>query len=273
MIRIGTVWERTTEVIAGRASLLAWLAGLFLFAPGVLQAIMRLLAIGNPSSSMKLLAAIVGLAVVVFALWGTLAMIAMASDPSVDRREAIAQARGRLPAALGVMLVILVVTLVVVVLPLSFMVAGSIDMARLEQGAPALDAATAAKAGWLLIVMSIVALLVGARLLPLFAVVLLERRGLGAFARSFALTRGSTIRLIGLMLLYAVVALVLIWATTFVLGVTGRILFGQTGQAWTVLLVSIATGILTAGLSVLQSVFSAQFYLAARAHFDRRDDA
>ena len=41
MIRIGTVWERTTEVIAGRAALLAWLAGLFLFAPGVLQAIMR----------------------------------------------------------------------------------------------------------------------------------------------------------------------------------------------------------------------------------------
>lgn len=270
MIRIGTVWDRTTEVIAGRAGLLAWLAGVFLFAPGMLQAVLRVIAMTTPGASFKLLAGLVGLAVAVLALWGTLAMTAMASDPAVSRHDAIAIGRRRLPAAIAVLLVMMVVTFVVVLAPVAYVVAGSIDMAQLEHGMPmqALDGARVAALTPALFVLSLVALWAGARLLPLFAVVTNERRGLGAFARSFALTRGSTMKLIGLMLLYAIVAIVLLTAVTWVLGSVAQLIFGDEGQVWTILLLAAATGVVTAGLGVLQTTFSAQFYLAARERLD-----
>lgn len=37
---------------------------------------------------------------------------------------------------------------------------------------------------------------------------------------------------------------------------------------WSVLVLAIVTGIVTAGLSVLQAAFSAQFYIAARERLD-----
>lgn len=270
MIRIGAVWDRTTEVIAGRASLLAWLAGLFLFAPALLQAIMRAAAAGSPAASLKLLAFLVGLLVAVLAIWGTLAMTAMTSDPAVDRHEAIAIGRRRLPAGIAVLLVAAVVAFVVAVIPVIYFVAGSVDMARLEQGVSASSLNESASAGIapFLLVVSLIALWLSARLLPLFAVVTNEQRGLGAFARAFALTRGSTIKLIGLMLLYAIVAIVLLTAVTWVVGSLAQIVFGDDGRVWTMLLLAVATGIITAGFSVLQTTFSAQFYLAARERLD-----
>lgn len=270
MIRIGAVWDRTTEVIAGRASLLAWLAGLFLFAPSMLQAIMRAAAGESPMGSLKLLAFVVGLVVAVLAIWGTLAMTAMTSDPAVDRHDAIAIGRRRLPAGIAVLLVAVAATFVVVVVPLIYLIAGSVDVARLEQGvsASSLNASASAAVPSLLLVLSLAALWLSARLLPLFAVVTNERRGLGAFARSFALTRGSTLKLIGLMLLYAIVAIIVLTAITWVLGSVAQIVFGDGGRMWTMLLLALATGIATAGFSVLQTTFSTQFYLAARERLD-----
>ncbi|QKS01800.1 hypothetical protein F9288_20900 [Sphingomonas sp. CL5.1] len=269
MVRIGTVWDRTTEVIAGRLGMLAWLAGLFLFAPSVLQAIMRLMAMGSASGGMRLLAGLVGLAVAVLAIWGTLAMTAMASDPAVDRHEAIAIGRRRLPAGIAVLLVVVVATFVVVIAPLAWLMAGSVDMARLEQGAsPSFDPSRAAAAVPVLLALCAFMLWLSARLLPLFAVVTNERRGLGAFARAFALTHGSTMKLIGLILLYALVAIVLLTAVTWVLGSATQIAFGDEGRMWSVLVLAIVTGIVTAGLSVLQAAFSAQFYIAARERLD-----
>ena len=270
MVRIGTVWDRTTEVIAGRLGMLAWLAGLFLFAPSVLQAIMRVMALGSNSGGIRLLAGLVGLAVAVLAIWGTLAMTAMASDPAVDRHEAIAIGRRRLPAGIAVLLVAVVATCVLVIAPLAWLMAGSVDMAQLEQGmpSPSLDPSRAVAAIPVLLALCAFMLWLSARLLPLFAVITNERRGFGAFARAFALTRGSTMKLIGLILLYALVAIVLLTAVTWVLGSATQIVFGDEGRAWSALLLALVTGIIAAGLSVLQTTFSAQFYIAARERLD-----
>lgn len=268
MIRIGTVWDRTCEVIAGRAGLLAWLAGLFLFLPSLLQTILRFVAAsGGAGGGLRVLAALVGLAVLVLAIWGVLAMTAMASDPAVDRHQAIAIARRRLPAGIGVLLVAMLVTVIVVAVPMTWLLAGNVDMTKLQQGAPpVIDPSRAGSAMIGFLILAIAALWVSARLVPLFAVVTNERRGLGAFARAFALTRGSTLKLLGVMVLYAIVAVVLLTAVTWVFGSVGQIVFGRTGAF---LLVALATSVLTAGFSVVQAVFSAQFYGAAREQLDR----
>lgn len=267
MIRIGTVWDRTCAVIAGRAGLLAWLAGLFLFLPSLLQTILRFVAAsGGAGGGFKGLVALVGLAVAALAIWGVLAMTAMASDPAVDRHEAIALARRRLPAAIGLLLVAMLMTLIVVAVPMAWLLAGNVDMAKLQQGAqPVIDPARAGSALIGFLILGLLALWISARLIPLFAVIANERRGFGAFARAFALTRGSTLKLLGVTILYAVLAVVLLTAVTWVLGSVGQILLGRNGAF---LLVALATSVLTAGFSVIQTVFSAQFYVAAREQLD-----
>jgi len=268
MIRIGTVWDRTCAVIAGRIGLLAWLAGLFLFLPSLLQTILRFVAAsGGVQGGFRALVGLIGLAVVALAIWGVLAMTAMASDPAVDRHEAIAIGRRRLPAGIGVLLVAMLVTMIVIAVPMAWLLAGNVDMAKLQQGAPpVIDPSRAGSAMIGFLLLALVALWISARLVPLFAVVANERRGLGAFARAFALTRGSTLKLLGVMILYAIVAIVLLTAVTWVLGSVGQIVFGRTGAF---ILVALATSALTACFSVVQAVFSAQFYVAAREQLDQ----
>lgn len=272
MIRIGTIWDRTAEVIAGRGGIIAWLAGMFLFLPAVVQAVMRPVAGGAPSPGLALLAALLGLAVAALAIWGTLAITALASDPAVTRGEAIAIGQRRLPAAIGVLLCGMGIALVVSLVPIALIASSGFDFARAQRGLdqPHFDAARAAPAVLLLALLFIVALWASARLLPLFAVVVNERRGLRAFARAFALTRGFGLRLIGVLLLYGLLSVIVLTAATWVSGVVAGLVFGAGGALWTALVVALVGAGVTAGISVVQSVFGAQFYVATR---DRTDAA
>ena len=74
----------------------------------------------------------------------------------------------------------------------------------------------------------VVMLWVGVRLLLVNAVIVEERRTLGAIARSIAMTRGHTFVLIGLTLLYGIVSFVAVAAAQSVFGfVIGLILGGE----------------------------------------------
>ena len=110
----------------------------------------------------------------------------------------------------------------------------------------------------------------GAKLVPLLGVVVNERRGLGALRRSFALTRGSTLKLIGVLILYSIVLLVVLLAATSIVGLVVRLLVGADGAAWVAFAIAAVTAIITAIFSIIQAVFSGQFYLAAR---EARDPA
>jgi hypothetical protein len=106
---------------------------------------------------------------------------------------------------------------------------------------------------------------VSGRLMALYAVVIAERRGIGALGRAFSLTRGVGGRLFGVMLLYVIVSEVAQLATRTVFGSIFALIFGSDPG---ISIGSVLTAILVAAVGtiffVLAAVFGARLYLATR---------
>lgn len=262
MVRIGTVWDRTVEVLQGRSGILAAIAILYLFVPNVVSA-----AIGaflTPGIAGKLVIAIVNLAVVLLLIVGVLAITAVASDPAVDRAAADRAAWRHLGRALLVILAVVVVAAVAFGIPAVLIAAsgatmneatGQVDMSAASPGMAALGGLAGLVALAFLLWLS-------ARLVPLLAVIVNEGLGFAAVRRSLALTRGSAAKLIGVIILFGIVVMVVLMAATMVTGTVFGLLIGSTGTV--AFLVALVGAVVTAGATVLQSVFYARFYVAAR---------
>ncbi len=264
MISMGTVWDRTKAVIAGRLGILLSLALVFLFAPTVVQASVDAMAEthGQPGSGTAILSLMVSLLATV----GTLAITAVATDPNVDRPRAAALGIQRLGPAIGIVLLLTLAALLIVMPGVLLIVAAGLDVTRaqLGQAQANLNLGMAAAAGLYFILFFALMFWVTARFVPLLAVIVNERRGLGAIRRSFELTRGSTWKLIGVLILFGIVCLVAVVAATNVAGLITRLIVGPDHPGLVALAVAIATAALTALFGIIQSVFSGQFYLAAR---------
>lgn len=251
------VWERTVDVLRGRAAILFGIALVTLFLPAVVSAAAAGFLGDVPAA--RLLTNIVS---AVLMLFGMLAITAVASDPRVDRGTAYRLAANRLPAAIGVALVLLVAlsltfvpgTLALIAAGATVTATGMVEMQRAAAGPLALSAG-------LIIAAAALLLWLGARLAPLFAVVVNERRGLGAIRRAFALTRGAAARLIGVLILYAVLVMVLSVAVRSVVGVVLQLLLDSDGAV--LFGTSVALALVSAGATVVQNAFYAQFYAAA----------
>jgi len=115
-------------------------------------------------------------------------------------------------------------------------------------------------------VFALLGLVVLARLSPLYATIVVERRAAGAIGRAYGLTRGHTWKLVGALLLYFIVSTVSVLAAQSVFGLVFRLvdpLSGPFGFA------AIATAIVAAAVqtifAVLALVFCAELYRAATA--------
>jgi hypothetical protein len=270
MISMGMVWDRTTAVVAGRLGILVSIALLLLFVPPVVQAAID--AAAGSSQAMRWAGGIIAIIVFLAATWGALAITAVASDPAVDRGTALAIGGARMGPLLGI-IIALAIAAVLAMLPGGVLIgiAGfDVDRARLGLSQDNLNLGMFAAGFLYFLVLALACLWVGARLVPLLGVVVNERRGLRAIGRSFALSRGSTLKLIGVLILYSIVFAVVLLASSAVIGLIVRLVVGPEAPAAVVLAVALVTAAVTAGFSVLQSVFSAQFYLAAR---EARDPA
>lgn len=261
-VRMGTVWDRTVDVLQGRTAILAGLAALYVLLPNAVSG----LASAWAQSDMALKPVAVVISFINFALLvtGVLAITAIATDPTVDRRRATGAALARFGAAIGVIVVVLLVVALVFV-PAGVLLgmagvrmtaAGQPDFARANGGLLALGSLYSLAA-------LVLGLIVSAKLAPLLAVIVNERRGLGAVARAWQLTRGSTARLVGVILLYAVLLLVAMAAVSSVAGVIARLLLGADADVTVGAIVGIASAVVTALATVVQTVFYAQFYVAA----------
>lgn len=262
MVKMGNVWDRTMEVLNGRGGMLAGIAVLTLFVPGVISAAYA--AYATPGTATAAIGALLALATSVAALWGQLYVIAAASDPGTDRATARRGANGRLLPALLLALA-LVAIMLVALLPAAVLLAmAGFDFAALSQGAtqgtvapgPALLASLYA------IVVLIVMLFAGARLLPLYAVVLHERLGLGAIARSWRLTRRHTWRLVGVVLLFLIVLMIATSAAQSVGGLVFRIILGADARATVTFVAAVIAQAVSTALTLIAIVFSAQLYVA-----------
>ena len=275
MVRMGDVWDRTTDFLGEHLSAVLPIVLLGIFVP---------LSVGNSLSELWLtagssakVALTVGFVVIYLAVfWAYLALTAMAIDPALARRAGPV-GLGRLPAGVGAYLILALVILALTI-PLGVLLAASgIDVDALGRGEPM--GPVAPGIGWALLIylLLLFAAVVAAtaRLATMGAVVVAERRGAGAVVRAFRMTRGLTWKLIGVAILYGVVSNICAMAAKTVFGTVLRLFAGGEGA---LSVATVVTGIVVAAVSAafttLAAVFCAKLYvaLAARAPAELRLD-
>jgi hypothetical protein len=264
MVRMGSVWDSTAQVFAGRGAAITRVTMMTLFLPSVLQAA---LALARGETSRSLLDSLIGLAVAVITLLGSLAIVALASDPAVDERGGYRIAGETLLGGiaanllLGLALCLLVVPGVLLLARAGF----DFQAAMVDGPQPRLDAGAALWAVLYLLVWSVFVLWAIVRLAPLHAVIVNERRGASAIRRAFVLTRGLALRLFGVIILFLIVLAVVWSATTSVTGLAFRLALGPDQTMATGFVVALIDAAVTAGATALSAVFCARLYAAIRA--------
>jgi hypothetical protein len=274
MVRMSDVWDRASDVIARRSGILVSIALLFLWLPGLVRTVATVAVRGSATMASPgpataspggvLLLGLLGLAALVLALIGHLALVAVAGDPAIGRDAALRVARRRFWPYVGIMAIV-IAALTILSLPLLIAVA-RVYPALAAMGAGGLPQ-VGSGTGWFVLVYSValavLVLWVEARLIVVLTpIVVNERLGLGSIARAWALTRGLTWRIVGVLLLFAVVSLVAVLAVQGAVGVTLRLLLGGSQVGLVLFLTMAAVSLVGCVIAVVVAAFSAQLYLA-----------
>jgi hypothetical protein len=262
MVKIGTVWERTAEFLTDNLGALLPVSLLAYFVPFSIRGNFAYVSEGA-RLDFQLVLQLVGLGFAVLAVWGSLTIIAMVFD--TDPRNAGGVGVRRLPAALAVSVVLLLV-LMLFCAPIAWAFSAyGYDLGAVMQGAvPAIPAAV----GWPLalyaIAVATLTLWATARLVVLNPAIVAEKKWFGAVARSWGLTRGLTWPVIGVILLYALVSSVAVLATQLVFGSVFQLVAGSadSGLSLSRVLTSVMVAAVQTGFTMIVPVFTAQLYLA-----------
>lgn len=265
MVSMGTVWDRTAEFLSENLGTVLPVALGAIFVPAAISGSLSGLQHGATPG----LAAVLGLASLLLAIvtfWGQLAVTALALDPAIGR-GALNVATRRLPAALLVT-VALFVALFLLVIPAGIILALSgADLSASATGAmPQVPPAAVLWMVLYFLVLLPVGLWLGARLIVVAPAIVGEKAMFGAIPRSWSLTRGSAFRIVGVLILYAIVATVAYLAATTAFGaiitlIAGR---GEDGLSLAMVLTVIVGGAVSTAFTVLGTAFTAKLYLALR---------
>lgn len=267
MATMSTVWDRTTEFVGTNLAALAPIVLLGIFAPLALigNLVPLLGTVGVTGNT------IVGLLVLILSLasnWGAIAVTALALDPEAGRTVAIRTANHRFLPVVGINLVALI-ALFVLCLPgmIGFSLSG-VPMTQMGATAPSLDQVNGPMVLFgTLYTLALLPLLLWlvARLSVMNPAMVLERRGLGVFARSFTLTRGLALKVMGVILLYLIVSQVAGLAARMVAGAVFGLLLANDGPvSLAAILTSTVVAVVSTIFSVLAVAFLAKLYLATR---------
>lgn len=267
-LSIGSVWDDAVEAVRGRMGLLVPIAALTLFLPGIIQAALALYTGGagggaavapGPGVAALRFALMLGLLALTF--WGALAITAITGDPAVNAVEARRRASARLLPLLGVSIVLgLVLSLLIVPVVVALVRSGA-DMTAMSAGAmPTLGGGASAFIGLYTLLVTAVLIWLLARLLPLVPVVLNERGGLRAIGRSFRLTGGLALKLVGALLLYVIVIFVATSAAQWVTFIPLRLILGMENVGIAGFVSAVVGALVGAVFSLLAYAFTAQLY-------------
>ncbi|MEH3039643.1 MAG: hypothetical protein PGN21_06210 [Sphingomonas paucimobilis] len=274
MAKIGTIWDRAVDFVRDHAGELMPVLLVTQFAVPALSGSLngiRADATGGMAAALGLLS----LVTAAVSLWGTLYLIAFSAQPNgqEQHRVALSLAKTRFLPMIGVSIVLIAILAVLAIPGVVLAVASGFDFTSVMNGVPP-QPSEFAKLGVALLYFFALALFllwVSARLLPINAVVAHERRGIGAIGRAFALTRGMTLKLIGVLILYAIVAGVAVSAAQFVVGgIFGLFTGSTTGLSPAIIAGAFAVAAVSAALALYQSAFVGKLY---REVVGQQDDA
>lgn len=263
---MGDVWDSSGDVLAARERALAGIALLAFLLPLSVRA--AVVAWGGPSPGAAALSGVIALAGLPLILWGLMAVVAVATDAKTTRAQAGARALRRLPAALLVTLVAAAAAIVLTLPVIAVLVASGFDFqAATAEGGGTMDVGVGAGVFLFLyaIALLIAVLWASARLFLMQPVIVNEERALGAYGRSFRLTRGLTWKLIGVTLLFAIIQSVAAFAARSVVFVVFRLLLGPAQLATATWLGAVAEALVTSAYIVVVGVFAARLYATVTA--------
>ena len=265
MISMGTVWDRTAEFLSDNLGMILPIALATIFVPAAISGNLTELQQGaSPGLAFGLGLASLVLAVITF--WGQLAITALALDPALGKGAARVATR-RLPAALLVTILLLLAMLVLMI-PLAIILAVSgADMSGTATGAvPAGPPVAGLWVGLYVLLLLPVLLWLAARLAVVLPAIVADRLMLGAISRSWRLTRGAALKIVGVLLLYGIVATVAYLAATTAFGAIITLIAGrEAGLSLASVLTVIVGGAVSTAFTVLGTAFVAKLYLALRA--------
>ncbi|HEV7288396.1 hypothetical protein [Sphingomonas sp.] len=266
MVSMGSVWDRTAEFLSDNLGSLLPIALLAIFVPSTISAnLSGLQQNATPGTAMLLGLGVFLLAMISF--WGQLAVTALAIDPA-QGHQASRVATRRFPAAL-LLMIVLVVVMVALMIPVGVMLAvGGVDMTSLQGSAmPDIPPSVAVWVFLYFLVVLVLAVWVFARLAVVIPSVVGDRLAIGAITRSWRLTRGVALKIVGVLILYGIVSIVANLAATTAFGavmylVAGR---GEEGISLASVLTTIVGGAVSTGFTVLGTAFLAKLYIALLA--------
>ncbi len=274
MARIGTIWDRAVDFVRDHLGELMPVLLITQFAAPALSGSLAGMRAGA-HGGMAALFGLVSLATTLLSLWGALYLIAFSAQPDGQEQRPVAMrlARSRFLPLIGVSIVLVALVAVLAIPGIVLAVVSGFDFQGVMAGIPPQPAEISRLGVAMLyfLAMALFVLWASARLLPINAVVAMERRGIGAVARAFRLTRGMTWKLIGLLLLYAVVAGVAVSAVQFVVGsVLGFLSDPNSSFSLAIIGGAVAVAAVSAALSLYQTAFIGKLY---RQIVGQQDDA
>lgn len=273
MVKMGIVWDRTAEFLSDNVAAILPVALFAFFVPTSISGNFAALQAGG-GPVLPLLLAVVQLGFAVLSLWGTLTITAMSLD-LVSDRSAGRVALSRLPAMLGVMILLLVaLALLASPLLIAFVLNGN-DMMAMSRGEPFdISAPVGTFMGIYSLLLTGALLWFSARLAVITPAIVRERGALRSIPRTWQLTRGHGFRILGVLILYMVVSWVAQLAAQTVFGSVFELVAGGDGERLTlsVVLTSIVVAAVQSGFIVVFAAFTAKLYLALAAGSELRGD-
>jgi hypothetical protein len=264
MVSMGAVWDRTTEFLSDNLSVIMPIALLAIFVPvSISQSLAPLGAMGGAGGAGVNLAS---LALSIVSLWGQLAIMALALDPLAGRAQAVAVANRRLLPVIGIWLIIgAAILLLILPIIVALQVSGFDFGAAMNSGKADMPTGVGGFIGLYALFFLCAVIWLYARFILAVPVILMEGGWLGALARSFTLTRSIVLKIVGVWILYAIVAGVSFLAAKLVFGSILRLVAGGEGTVTVAtVLTSILASVVLTVFTIVSASFIARLYLAVR---------
>jgi len=265
-VDMGTVWDRTTEFLSDHFGAIFPVVALTIWLP---QIVSTLIGASHPGSLPSAGQSLLALALVLPSMWGWLALTAHALDPDAGAAAARRDATRGFGWALLIWL-LFCLALIVLYLPMPIvLVAGGLDIAALQRGdmAGAFAAVSDGARSFVriyAIVLLVLALVIGVRATVLaFPALIAERVGVAAIGRAFALSRGITLKMIGVYLLFFLVMAVGWMAVNSAAGALFAMVAPGAGPfGFGSIAVAALSGLVLTIAYVIMAAFSARLYRA-----------
>ena len=253
-LSIGKAWEEASAFLGKEARLVAPVALATFALPSVLA------SWAYPGGSTGGGAGLLMLLVLLAAIVGQMTIVLLVNGWRGSVGEALTKAARRSPIPIAALVIIILPLMLIAIVGFgtSMASAGITDPAALTPEA----IAKLPKVGWLLLFFIVALIVILVRFFPISAIAASEPIGvIKLIKRSWNLTKGSFWRLLALVLLLGIIALVLGWAVTGVVGSIAALAAGEP-RAFNLsaLIVALASGLVGAVVSTVSAAMVGRVY-------------